>query len=316
MASETETDLLEPQVNSAGDTAWRGGNIVDVNMSRLDTRYGGFRLVCPRADADMERSMARYGQLTPVVVGHAAQASRYELVDGFKRFRACRKLGLHVVKARILAGGGRALKVALVHLNRGAGSIKLLEEAMVVHSLYRDDGLTQEEIAVLFERHKSWVCRRIALVERLSEEVLEHLRLGLLGVSIGRELARLPRGNQEAMLRSILDHRLTRRETERLVSLILSRPRWDHEALLRFPREALENELPPEKEKPLASRLHQVLEILRKGCDALERDEPIAFSSNQRSLVEQELCGVEQVVSRIRTKIQESPHGAELHPQS
>jgi ParB/RepB/Spo0J family partition protein len=264
----------------------------------------------------MERSMARYGQLTPVVVGHAAQASRYELVDGFKRFRACRKLGFHVVKARILEGGGRSLKVAIVHLNRSAGSINLLEEAMVVHSLYRDDGLTQEEIAVLFERHKSWVCRRIALVERLSEEVHEHLRLGLLGVSKGRELARLPRGNQEVVLRAVLDHRLTRRETERLVSLILSRPRWEHEALLRFPRETLENERPPEKERPLASRLHQVLEILQKGCDALERDATTAFSSRQRSLVEQGLCGVEQVVLRIRAMIQESPHGVEVHPQS
>jgi ParB/RepB/Spo0J family partition protein len=260
--------------------------------------------------------MARYGQLTPVVVGHAAQASRYELVDGFKRFRACRKLGFPMLKARILEGSGRSLKVAIVHLNRSAGSINLLEEAMVVHSLYREDGLSQEEISVLFERHKSWVCRRIALVEKLSEEVHEHLRLGLLGISKGRELARLPRGNQEAVLRTVLDNHLTRRETERLVSLILSRPRWEHEALLRFPREALENERPPEKERSLTARLHQVLVVLQTGCDALDRDEPISFSSRQRSLVEQGLGDVEQVVSRIRAKIQESPYGAEVHPQS
>lgn len=34
-------------------------------------------------------------------------------------------------------------------------------------------------LAALLGRHKSWVSRRIALVEALSEEVLEHLRLGL-----------------------------------------------------------------------------------------------------------------------------------------
>ena len=45
---------------------------------------------------------------------------------------------------------------------------------------------------------KAWVSRRISLIERLCEEVIEHIRLGLCSASIGRELARLPRGNQEA----------------------------------------------------------------------------------------------------------------------
>ena len=45
----------------------------------------------------------------------------------------------------------------------------LREEALVVHSLSHEDGLSQGEIAVLLGRHKSWVCRRLSLVERLSD---------------------------------------------------------------------------------------------------------------------------------------------------
>ncbi len=37
-------------------------------------------------------------------------------------------------------------------------------------------------------RNKSWVSRRLSLIERLSEELQDEIRLGLLSVSVGREL--------------------------------------------------------------------------------------------------------------------------------
>ena len=82
-----------------------------------------------------------------------------------------------------------------------------LEEAWIVQALVREDGLTQVEAAHLLGQHKSWVCRRLALLERLSVAVKEDLRLGLVGPSLARQLTRLPAGNQEAVLA------LTRRET-------------------------------------------------------------------------------------------------------
>ena len=45
-----------------------------------------------------------------------------------------------------------------------------MEEALVVHSLFHEDTLSQIEIATLLGRHKSWVCRRIALIDRLCDE--------------------------------------------------------------------------------------------------------------------------------------------------
>ncbi len=45
--------------------------------------------------------------------------------------------------------------------NWTAKSVTEFEEALIVRSLYREDQLKQIEIAVLLERHKSWVSRRI-----------------------------------------------------------------------------------------------------------------------------------------------------------
>ena len=69
-----------------------------------------------------------------------------------------------------------------------------------MQGLVRDDGMTQVEAAHLLGRHKSWVCRRLALLEKLSVAVKEDLRLGLVGPSLARQLTRLPAGNQEAVL--------------------------------------------------------------------------------------------------------------------
>ena len=44
----------------------------------------------PRADAAMMKSIKKYGQLSPVVCVRVEDS--YELIDGFKRLRACRKL--------------------------------------------------------------------------------------------------------------------------------------------------------------------------------------------------------------------------------
>jgi ParB/RepB/Spo0J family partition protein len=212
------------------------GPIEDIEISKMGERYGSFRIVSPRADEAMARSMKKYGQLSPVVC--ARMEGVCEIIDGFKRLRVCRSLGEETLKARVLNGTERVLKAAIIQLNRGS-SISGLEEAMVLSSLYRDDGLSQTEIAVLLGRHKSWVSRRISLIERLSDEVRQDVRLGLLSQSMGRELAMLPRGAQKEAAHAIIKHRLSTREAAKLIRYLLSRPRWDYHCILASPWEAV-----------------------------------------------------------------------------
>src|SRR3954470_19067177 len=69
------------------------------------------------------------------------------------------------------------------------GARRRREEAWSVHALVRDDGMTQVEVAERLSRHKTWVCRRLALVEKLTE--LPPHRLHLIPVS---EIAAHPEG--------------------------------------------------------------------------------------------------------------------------
>jgi ParB-like chromosome segregation protein Spo0J len=220
--------------------------IPEVPLTAISTGYEKLRLVRPREYSAMQGSLGRYGQLSPVSVGRiAGDDTRYELIDGFKRYRGLGALHKTMIRIRVMEGGVHALKAAIVGLNRSQGTLHAFEEALVVHSLHREDGLGQSEIAALLGRHKSWACRRIAMCERLCGEAIETIRLGLLGFSVARELWRLPRGNQAAALECMLKHRLDSRETALLVGELLQTPGYSHATILHLPLGILEQRQPP-----------------------------------------------------------------------
>jgi ParB/RepB/Spo0J family partition protein len=213
-------------------------SIITLFVDAVGEHYADLRIIQPAAEKSMERSMQRHGQLTPVVVGQ--ENCGYEMVDGFKRLRAGRKLGYKSLRACVMPGGRRAMKAAIIYLNTKARTIADIESAMVIRSLYRHDHLSQVEIAALLDRHKSFVCRRLQLVERLGDEVLDHLKLGLINITIGRELARLPAGNQAKALATVLKYGFTGKESAQLVSLLLQQPRWNADMILQYPQPILD----------------------------------------------------------------------------
>jgi hypothetical protein len=132
-----------------------------------------------------------------------------------------------------------AAKAAILGLNRDQRPVRELEEAWVVQGLVRDDGMTQVEAAHLLGRHKSWVCRRLGLLEKLSTAVKEDLRLGLVGPSLARQLTRLPVGNQEALLALARRATLTTQEVSGVIDLLQGASAEQAAFVLAQPREAL-----------------------------------------------------------------------------
>lgn len=264
---------------------------MDVAESEMGERYGALRIVNPRADDAMVKSIRKYGQISPVVCTRIEDS--YELIDGFKRLRACRRMKKETVRARILTTTCRVVKAAIIQLNRGR-SISAVEEAMVLSSLYREDGLTQVEIAALLGRHKSWVSRRIALIEQLDEEVLAYMRLGLLSVSTGRELARLPRGNQKEAAASLIKHRFSTREAMRLIAYLLVRPGYEHSLILARPWEVMG----PREHRPegLAGRLVLLERVSAAVTKELETTTPQGVSG----LLNVCLASAERLVAALK----------------
>jgi ParB-like chromosome segregation protein Spo0J len=189
-----------------------------VEIAPLGERLAPLRLCDAAALAAVRRSLERHGQLTAITL--FVETSRLEILDGFKRVRAARALGLSRLIARIdeVDAIEAKIRVAELHDRRG---LTELEEAWLVRSLYRDDGIGQPEIARRMSRHKSWVWRRLMLVEALEPAVQADVRLGLVAPRAAVAVGRLPRGNQVAASHVVARRGLTVRQTDRLVQELL-----------------------------------------------------------------------------------------------
>jgi ParB-like chromosome segregation protein Spo0J len=218
---------------------WASDQPLELKAEDIGAHYGRYRLHVPEAERAMMKSLERYGQLSPVVV--CRRNDRYELVDGFKRLGALRRLPqIDHLSARLMEAEERTVKAAIYGLNRAGGRTRELEEAWIIHALVREDGMSQVEVAELLGRHKSWVCRRLALIERLGAKARDELRVGLLSPTAARQIVRLPQGNQAEVLDSVRREALSGAELAAVVDIWLRcADRSQQQYILAHPREAL-----------------------------------------------------------------------------
>ena len=190
-----------------------------IELARVGEKMSSLRLRPPETLREIERSLSRHGQLVAVVCYR--HAGGVEMVDGFKRLIGARALGWSTLRAEMHEVTGAAVKLLLWQSNVRQ-VLTELEEAWLVRALYRDDRLSQPQIAQLVGRHKSWVCRRLVLAEGLTEAVESDVRLGLLSATAAHAVGRLPRCNQEAVAHVIARRGLTTRQTTQLVDQFLA----------------------------------------------------------------------------------------------
>ena len=266
--------------------SWDEGVVRPVPLAALGQRYRRYRLADPPAEEAMAGSLRRWGQLSAVVA--CVRQERLEVLDGFKRWAAAQQVaGLTSLSVRVLEVDERTAKAAILGLNRGQRATRELEEAWIVQALVRDDGLTQVEAAHLLGQHKSWVCRRLALLERLSDDVKEDLRLGLVGPALARQLVRLPAGNQQAVLALTRRETLTAQEVSGVIDLLQGGSAEQAAFVLAQPRQALAqvHGMPTALRDPRLGRAGNWLaKQLTQALETLTRVENWLRTPNERAL--------------------------------
>ena len=271
----------------------------------LDERYAELRLPQPGMERAMASSMRRYGQIAPVVGCERGPA--IALVDGFKRLHAARQIDLEALVVKVLPLTERAAVAALYGMNRQSHGLADIEEAWVVRALVRTQGMTQPEVGTLLGRHKSWVSRRLALVERLDEQVQQDIRVGLVPVTVGRDLLRLPRGNQVEVAAAIHRNGLTTREATTLVDLFEATVgREAGKELLAHPREAIaarrakQGPRPPDPRLgPAVDRAHRSAVGVAEGLTRLVRQLQEVFVARCTATEREVLGRALRLVARV-----------------
>lgn len=211
-------------------------------IEQIDITLSELRLTRPAQIKSMQDSLVRLGQLHPVVVRKTE--SGYQLLDGFKRYYASQDLGWIDLEAQVVEGDEVEAKIMILSYNQQGTSLVDYEQAQIVYSLHKEHLLPQKEIASMLHYSPSWVSRRIMLIQRLDQTVKSHLQLGKITPSHVRELVRLPRGKQEELVKVIIDHNLTSRQTSRLISMYLAARTTEEQVYqLHHPIEALNQQV-------------------------------------------------------------------------
>jgi len=237
------------------------------SLEAIATSLGRVRCPQPQRIERIRQSLQQYGQLSPVLVVRRQQ--RLELLDGFKRRRAAELLGWTTLLVAEAELDETAQWATMLLVNqRATAALAEVEEALILRELV-GTGLTQVEIGALLERHKSWVSRRIGLIERLHPELTEAIKLGLLAPGVARRLLALPPGNQLLVAAAVQTVGLGPRDTELVVRLWQKTPsETGRRDLLAEPRRALREHYPETQRRtlplsPAGRQLQRLLGLLR-----------------------------------------------------
>ena len=195
-------------------------NEIRLTPQEIGQSYIALRALTKRKIDTMRWSLKQHGQLSPVLV--AKVKNGYEMVDGFKRLLAALELAnVKTMVCQVVANDDRTAKIVMLGHSLAQSGLNLMEQALILRSLHRDEKMSQEAIARALGRHKAWVCRRLQLVTKLCETAQEDIRVGMLNVTTARELTKLPKGNQQQVLDALLKSPLRGRDRTSFVKMYL-----------------------------------------------------------------------------------------------
>jgi ParB/RepB/Spo0J family partition protein len=171
---------------------------MELELHQLELRYEGLRKRSPRRERQLIASLAEIGQQLPIVVLEGGEGGRRIVIDGYKRVRALRRLAKDTVRATVWQLE-ESEALLLDRVMRTAEDEGALEQGWLLRELHERFSLSCEQLAQRFDKSKSWVSRRLALVQELSEEIQQRVRTGELAPQTAmRYLVPLARANSEA----------------------------------------------------------------------------------------------------------------------
>jgi len=204
--------------------------VAEAELSTFDLRYESYRLRNPSAEARLLVSITERGIEEPLE-GVDVEEKRI-LLNGFKRYRCARKLGMgHVPYASL--GEDEATGIIAVLRASNHRSLGILEQARFIDELKGLHKLSTADIAETLSRSKSWVSMRLGLIREMSDRVREKIFRGAFPVYSYmytlRQFMRMngvKRQEVEEFVEAVAGRKLSVREIEQLAHGYFRGPEW------------------------------------------------------------------------------------------
>jgi ParB family transcriptional regulator, chromosome partitioning protein len=184
-------------------------------------RYQPRRDMNPVALQELADSIKAQGIMQPIVVRALAEAGRFEIVAGERRWRAAQMAGLDVIPALVRdISDDTAMAMALIE-NIQREDLNPMEQATAMHRFVEEFELTHQQIAEAVGKARATVSNLLRLMA-LPREVKTLLEHGDLEMGHARALLALPEQQQTEAARLIVAKGFSVRQTESLVRSLLA----------------------------------------------------------------------------------------------
>ncbi len=171
---------------------------------------------------ELPKSISAQGVVQPIVVRPVSK-DKFEIIAGERRWRAAQLAGLHEIPAVVRDVPDQAAMAMALIENIQREELNPLEEAMALHRLIEEFGLTHQETADTVGRSRASVSNLLRLLS-LNEDVKRMVENGDLEMGHARALLSLSGDSQSVVARQVVGKALSVRETERLVKRTLEHP--------------------------------------------------------------------------------------------
>ena len=293
-------------------------NVMRVELHALIPRFATLRLHDPQRLRNLTRSMARNGQLAPVIaVANEKDDGHWVLIDGYRRREALQQLGEDLIWVDVW--DQPVEEALLLCLARGPERAwEAIEEAALLQELASRYSL--REIAQRIGRDGSWVSRRLSLIKALPEDLLEGVRQGRLSLwaatRILAPLARANPGHARKLLAGLEKQPLSTRELKRLYEHYRQSNRAQRERLVENPElflKAIQSKQELTHDKRLAEGpeglWYQDLAVTGKLLKRLLRQVPALFTPQQepieRNRLQQAFVQIKVPFQRLEKRLEE-----------
>ncbi|MEK6688692.1 MAG: ParB/RepB/Spo0J family partition protein, partial [Gemmatimonadota bacterium] len=138
--------------------------IVELELRFLETPYQGLRIRNPKIERALLASLEETEQQFPITVIRGERSGAFVVIDGHRRVRALKRLGRDVVRARVLDLSA-AEALLWVRVGQANSALSALEEGLLLEELIEGQGLGVDVITARVGRSKSWVTRRLCLIQ-------------------------------------------------------------------------------------------------------------------------------------------------------
>lgn len=147
----------------------------EIEIENLDLRYETYRLKSSIAERMLLTSILENGIRDPLQ--GINKDDRRILLNGFKRYRCAKKLGIGIVPY-ISLGEDEAYGIIQFIRASNAKGLTILEQALLIDELKTIHNMGTSDIAGLLEKSKAWVSVRTGIIRQMSSAVKEKVFSG------------------------------------------------------------------------------------------------------------------------------------------